>query len=121
MSDLTMEILRSRKDYSKLRGKPYGVAFKNSRNQAIRQVTGCWIEDKKHRDSYSNLVTKIGKELNRRPRKGQRRTEPKKRNPGNKPLCVRNIGNKRTREKILADLHPGMDKKLVQANMTFVS
>ena len=52
--------------------------------------------------SEKNFFSAIGKELNRRPRKGGHRTHPKPKKT--KPLTLENVGNEKTRKALERDL-----------------
>lgn len=109
---LTMEILRDREDYKKLSKEQYQVAFRQSRDEAYKKVFGLHFFS---RTNYYNefrrkLFSKIGKELNQRPRKGGRQTHPKPKKEVN-PLTLENIGNERTREALRRDLQEESDRK----------
>lgn len=112
-----MEILRNRNDYVRLDGRDGSreKAFRESREQAIRQVIGVWIENKKHKDLLAELHSKIGLQLNRRPRKWERRTDPKKR--PSVSVSSKNIGNEKTRK--IFERHNEEKKTWVQVFFLF--
>jgi len=110
VGNILMDEMRSRDDYHKLSSNQRDVVFRQERRKAIIKVFGQWVLNSHYDDFRRELFSEIGKELNRRPRKGGRRTHPKAK-PASKPLTLENIGNERTREALRRDLQEERERK----------